>query len=258
MLLVNIARTFTSAVAWAVAAAVLPVSAHNATSKGHLLHVTGAGRQDVSSSITAVSLAVQKNGARADDAQTATAKVVEDVLRALENADVRSLKTESMIVQPVFNYTETPPTILSYEGISTLSYKVRSDRVGRTLDVALQAGANRVDSVQNEVDDAKADGAYLRALEAAATDADRKAHRVSERLGICIRGPANVLVVPANQGHVGAADQAVAAVVAPGQFTVTALVHVAYTYGAERCTRSTATETTSTVTATNSATGDDE
>lgn len=219
-----------------VAALVLSTNAQNLTwSDGNVLHVTGTGREDVASSVTSVHLAVQKTGGRADSAQNATATAVEDIVRALEGADVRDLKTESVIVQPVYNYTEVPPTILSYEGISTLSYRVRNNHVGKTLDAALQAGANRVDSVVNEIERSRADAAYLRALEDAARDAERKARRVANELAVCITSPTAIMISPPLGSDESFNQNSAAAVNVPGQTTVTAQVHLAYAYKPGHC-----------------------
>ena len=196
-----------------------------------VLHVTGSGRDDVRSTNMAVRLAVQKSSAQAGDAQNLTSKAVEEVIRALNSAGVQQLKTESIVLQPVYNYTDTPPRILSYEGISVLSYRVPANRVGKTLDLALQAGANRVDSVENEIEQSRVDGAYLRALEDAALDAKRKANRVGQSLGVCVGEPASVSIgssqVPEFPGVEAATPSLV---VVPGQSVVSAVVHVAYSY----------------------------
>jgi len=78
-----------------------------------LLHVTGTGRESVRSAVTVVHLAVQKSASQADAAQNATGTAVEKVIRALNEARVQRLQTESVVLQPVYNYTDTPPRILS-------------------------------------------------------------------------------------------------------------------------------------------------
>jgi uncharacterized protein len=200
---------------------------------GQILHVTGSGRDSVRSTRTAVRLAVQKSAPDADAAQNLTAAAIEKVISALNSFGVQQLSTESITLSPAYNYTDTPPRILSYEGISVLSYRVPANRVGKTLDLALQAGANRVDSVENEIEQSRVDGAYLRALEAASRDAERKARRVGEALGVCVGEPASVSVgssqLPELNGP-GAEAATPSLLVAPGQSVVHAAVHVAYSY----------------------------
>ena len=134
-----------------------------------------------------ISIGVETQATTAQDAtaQNATkAQAVFDQLKALIGA-TGDIKTTSFYVSPVAGpYIQgQPQTIIGYRAINTIEVTT-SDMglVGKVVDTAVQAGANRVDSLQLGLKDD--DPVRNQALRAAGQRARLRAEAIAAGLGI--------------------------------------------------------------------------
>lgn len=201
------------------------------------LQVTGISSQSINNTLTYVHLTVENEAVSATSAQQRTALKVQSVLNALQPYNVTELETDQFSLQPVYNYTEDPTKIIGYSSSSEISYKVNSTLAGMTLDAAVSAGANRIDSVQNVADTNSTDTAYIQSLQGAVQNAQDKANAVASALSMCLGIPTSVQIESRDSGGIPfpimmeattSTESSVAPTIVPGSSDVSATVFISY------------------------------
>ena len=158
------------------------------------------------------------------------------VIAALEQLGIErsAIRTESITLSP--RYRRGPeveePTIAGYEAGNRVSVRVdRIDEVGRVVDAAIEAGANRVDGIRFEL--AEPEAVYREALRDAVARARREAEAIAdamdETLGPAIRVSTDGIRIPVPERPMAFARmEAAPTPVEPGDLEVTASVHITY------------------------------
>lgn len=159
-----------------------------------VLTVTGSAYSIVSQNITTIRLSVTNRATEARDAQRLTSNAVNSVLSTLKTYNVTDLSTDQFSLQPVYNYTDTPPSLVEFACSESISYKIPSDAAGETLDKAVQAGANSIDSVNSSSDNDDVHDAYNKALQDAVRNAETKATKVADVLSVCLEAPLTIQI----------------------------------------------------------------
>jgi len=207
----------------------------------NLIQVSGVGSSTIPKDSVDVRLAVDSRANTAMQAQQMTANSVERVLQSLNQFNVTNVQTESISLQPVYNYTESPIRIVGFESSNVISYTVSPDIAGQTLDAAIRAGANRIESVTVTSGQEQKDEAYSQALEKACVDAEKKANVVAQSMKVCSILPVVIDVEHTEnptptyynmmQADISATQSAMPeSTVVAGEMDVTASVQISYTF----------------------------
>lgn len=217
------------------------VYAQNGNSS-NLIHVSGQGSHMIQKDSVDIRVAVETRGDSAMQAQVLTANSVERLLQNLRQLNVTNIQTESVSLQPIYNYTESPIRILGFESTNVILYTVDPTLAGQTLDIAVQSGANRIDSVSVGTSKTKRDEAYEQALANACSNAKDKASLVAQNLGVCIVSPVIVNIEPNEhptptimyemmQVDVSATQSSLPeSTIVPGEMDVMASVQISYSF----------------------------
>lgn len=203
------------------------------------IHVSGQGSVTIEQDSVDIALAVNNQASTATEAQQMTTASANNVLTSLKTFNITNLKTESISLQPVYNYTSSPAKVIGFESGYAISYTSPPEIAGETLDVAIENGANRIDSVQVSSTEEKKNNAYKQALERATKDAESKAATVVEALGLCLQGPLMIKVestdvppvFPISSFAESMSADAQSTVVVPGEAKIEANIDVAFLYG---------------------------
>ncbi len=196
------------------------------------LQVTGVGQAEAAPDTARVLLGFTSRAAQASAAYEQTAVALNRVVQALMQAGLTAadLQTQQVSLNPVYERTreegENRPA--GYEASATLAVTLRDlSRVGAVIDLAVAAGANRVDGVQFTVQETAPAEAV--ALAQAVQDAQRQAAVLARALGV-ILGPVREAAMEPGPGAVPylARTAAEGMPVLPGRLTVARSVRVAY------------------------------
>ncbi len=187
----------------------LPVLAWGAEDKQGppTLTVSGTGTLTLAPDTAFVTLGVETAGKVLAEAQqqnsAAMQKVTERVLQA--GIEKERLQTSSFTVTPQYKpvkrsssgeLIQTEPEIIGYTVSNMLTVEVRDlDKVGKVIDAALTAGANRFHGLHWALQDERQP--RLRALKMAAAQAREKAQALGESLDVKL-----VRILTANEGGV--------------------------------------------------------
>jgi uncharacterized protein YggE len=206
------------------------------------LTVTGEGEAAGAPDLAVVTLAVETEGATAAEAAASNAERADTVKRRLE--ELSSLQTRvstsGYSLDPVYapappsrDDVEQPPVIRGYRAYNEVRVEVRElSGVGRVLDAAIAAGANRVNAVtfNLEARETALREALTRAGREARAQAEAAAAALGVRLGAVVSahagsGPPPPVPMPMFRQMEAAS---VATPIEPGEVAVRATLTVSY------------------------------
>ncbi len=202
--------------------------------------VSGEGEVRAEPDLAVVSVGVTVVSPASQDAMDQVSLRMTDVIasaRALGVQD-RDIQTSGLSLQPIFRQrtrADEPQEIEAYRASNNVSIIVRDiARAGTVLDAASRGGANVIGGVRfglSNVDDIRRD-----ALANAVRDAERKARAIASAAGVNITGVLSIaeegVAVPRPVAQTdsvrGAAAEAVAPPVEPGELVIRARVRASY------------------------------
>ncbi len=209
---------------------------------GSLLTVTGTGVVTVKPDQAKVSLGVLTVAATAREAQQENSARTQKIISALTRLGVpqEKIETQEYSIWPEYHYPEPkedkPPQIVAYRVSNTLLVTLDDlGVVGRVIDAAVAAGANKVETITF----LKKDVAQVQqeALARACREARAKAEAIARALGVTLTGVAAVqesttspLPYRLERVMAGAGGEG-GTPIQPGELEVTAQVTVSYKIG---------------------------
>lgn len=217
-----------------------------ATTPQRTITVTGTAQIQATPTLALVVVAVQTQAetvAAAVEANNAAANRVVQAINDLRIARL-TVRTIDFNVQPIYEQRPpttppqtTPPRIVGYQVVNRLEARIPgttstalSSAVSRVIEAALNAGANRVDSIQFTLEDVTA--AQNRALAEAIANARSTAHAVVQAAGVQIVALQSLTTQSAYPPipYLARAEVAVAGPpIIAGELTVQASVTLVYT-----------------------------
>jgi uncharacterized protein len=234
------------ALAWA---AMLTTAPARAQAAGHappvdeprILQVSARATVQRAPDRAVVQLAVENQAETARQATALNAQAMQRVLSALRRLGVAEarIQTTRIELQPRYDRPrDQPPTVVAYQATNQVVVRLDDiDLVGRVVDAAVEAGANRVTGIRFEISDP--DAAYHEALrlavQRARAEAETVAAALGEALGPALRVNTGGMQLPPPQVRMEMArmemDMAADTPVQPGELEVHATVSITYRLG---------------------------
>lgn len=203
------------------------------------LSVSGNGEANLAPDIAYIYIGVHTEKLTAAEAVAENTTQTEALIAAILDfgIDEQDVRTMNFSIWPVERYdpqTGQPTGEKTYAVDNTVYVTVRElDTLGDLIDTAVQAGANTVNSVQFDVADK--DAALQSARADAIKDAQAKAQELAEASGVTLGElqTINFIDTPMypifdGRGGGGAAAEAAAVPIQPGQLTFTVTVNLTY------------------------------
>jgi len=190
---------------WGVGVASAATSSHSMLIESQEEHagtvIVVRGRGEVSQKpdrATAV-FGSQAQAATASDAQRMVNQTVNTAVESIRQLGIRGLvlQTSQLSLHPVYEQVmsarvDREPRIVGYRATTTISARVDDiGELGKLIDTALQAGANRLDSISFGLSDDS--GSRRTALASAVSDARSKAEAIAEAMGLRLGAPIEVI-----------------------------------------------------------------
>lgn len=159
------------------------------------IQVSGSASVDVAPDRASVSFAVETRADDAGGASQANADAMDRVLRAIRGANLPGLelRTFGYSLRPEYstNNNQRSREIIAYTAVNNVSATVSDvDVVGRIIDTAIAAGANRVAGISFFASDTEA--ARNEAMAQAVRDATSEARVIAQTLGYRLGPPLEV------------------------------------------------------------------
>lgn len=149
-----------------------------------ILTVTGQGIERIPTSLTQVNLGVEVQGKTADEAQKVAAQKTMAVIAYLRSQSVEQLETTGIRLQPIYDFRENQQRLTGYSAINTVSFRLKTERIGELLDQAVRSGVTRIDSISFMASETAIAMAQEAALQQATLDAQRQADTVLKTLNL--------------------------------------------------------------------------
>ena len=205
-----------------------------------VLSVQGSGQAKLAPDQAGLSLSVITDGRSAQEVQAENARKMQAVTEAVKGLGVedRFIRTSNLSMQPRYEHKNGERKLKGYTATNTLRIEVKDlSKLGRIIDRALNAGANKVDSLDFSLQ--APERLQQLALKNAVADARSKAEVIAGALGKQIAGLKQVS--EENSGYMtrsyslpllaaAKADNstAVETPVSPGELELSATVHIEF------------------------------
>lgn len=209
----------------------------------NIVEVSGSGIVQVAPDRARMSFAVETQAPSAADASARNAELMDAVVRALRGMRTESLEVETFgyALRPDYAQRPTEPgqprVISGYTALNNIRVILGDvQAVGRAMDVAIKAGANRVSGLTFEATDTEE--ARHQALTLAVANARRDAETMAAALGRALGEPLEVRGGVDSTGPQFRGDQAMMAMeravdtpIEAGNLNVTASVFIRFALG---------------------------
>lgn len=204
------------------------------------LTVTGQGTETIPTTLTQVRLGVEVQGQTAEAVQQEAARRSAAVVELLRSRNVEKLETTGIRLSPNYSYDDRVRRLVGYIATNIVSFRISTEQAGNILDLAVQAGASRIDDVSFVAEDEAISAAQQDALRKATQDAQQQANTVLDSLGLSPEEIVNIQIngastppprpIPLAGRTMEAADLAAATPVVGGEQTVRARVTLQISY----------------------------
>jgi hypothetical protein len=214
-----------------VAAAITSLPAHSAERTDKLVTVTGEATVAAAPDMALIRIGVTSQGKNARAASDANAREMTVVLAAIKDSGVadKDIQTTALSLQPQYDPNKTGAArLIGFQANNQVTVKIRNiAQLPAILDRAISAGANEMSGIEFVVSE------QSKLLDKARTEAIDDAHRKAELYANAAGMKVGRVMSIAEEGAVPPprafqAMRAGAAVMAPGEQTLRAVVTVSY------------------------------
>lgn len=176
-----------------------PVSAEPACTGGITVHTTG--EVEATPDIVIITVGVTSQHKEATQALAENSRTVSRVIEKLAGLGIekRDIKTETVSLQPDYDYQSQPPRLKGYQASNQLGVTLREIRsAGSTLDLLVQEGVNQIQGLR--FDFSKRSELLDTARRHAVSEATRKASLLAKEASVAI---GNVCSIEESTGAAG-------------------------------------------------------
>lgn len=162
---------------WVIFTLILASSSTLFAGSDNEIHITGTGSVKIIADTSFISLSVTLQENELDTLMSSLSHKVNSVLETLRKFHPSMLETYQIQIHPQYDYKNNNQ-LIGYQGYQKVSFQSPSDISGKMIAEAMNAGANRIDSVQLIPKETQLKQAQIEALKLASLDAQEKAEAV--------------------------------------------------------------------------------
>lgn len=144
---------------------------------------SGHGEVSVPQTIATFQLLINDNAKTAKEAQLAVRKDADNLLKALRTANLLSIETNNISVNPVFSYANNTQSITGYSASYGVKVRTKIEDSGKVIDLAIDNGVNSLDSPILSANPEDLKKAQIEAIKLASLDAKKQADAALTALG---------------------------------------------------------------------------
>ncbi|MGE7942109.1 SIMPL domain-containing protein [Lysinibacillus xylanilyticus] len=201
-----------------------------------VIDVTGNGKVMATPSYVQLQIEVQTRGKNVQEAQQENAIIMNRVIQAFLALQIprENIQTAVYTISPLYDYEDGKQIFKGYEVTNGITVKVTDmNQIGVIIDTAVENGANRISSIQFNIDNA--DAYYQQALSLALHNAQMKAKTIAETMHLPLQ-PQPIEIVeeleraPVLYRSMAMADSKISTPIEQGQIAINATVRVKFQY----------------------------
>lgn len=148
-----------------------------------ILTVSATGTERIEATVADVRLAIEERGATDQEAREKMARRSNQLLAFLREQRVDRLKTTSLRLHPIYDYTKGAREVVGFQAMSVIEFRSDAADVAHVLDEAIARGANQVQDLTFTAPEETIEEARQQALRSATRLALQRADTVLEELG---------------------------------------------------------------------------
>lgn len=151
--------------------------------RSRVMTVTGNGQIKATPTSAQLQIEVQTQGDNVQVPQQENAMTMNQVIQSLIALGIprEQIQTTSYIITPLYKFEDGKQIFNGYEVINAVTVNVtNTDDLGLIIDIAIENGANRIASIQFNID--HTDAYYQQALRVALQNAQLKAKTIAETM----------------------------------------------------------------------------
>lgn len=193
--------------------------------------LTGEAHVTTTPDLAVIHLGVQTTGYDLSQIQSENAQVSQNIIDALKQAEVTEIKTIQYSIDKMYDYDDGTKIDKGYSVKHIFEIKTDDiEQIGNLIDIAVNMGANIVESISLELSDPEL--YYQQALNLAIDNAIEKAKSITTNLNIKLN-PVPVRIVEGTASPIPMQQfqrEAVTTPIVPGELTIEALVTTDFIY----------------------------
>ncbi len=151
------------------------------------ISATGTAETKVMPDEASVYLSIETLKDTADASKNENSLISDRVMSSLNEIGIRDKEIETLNynIYPEYDWSNNQQKLKGYKATNSLKIKTKDfDLLGKIIDAGVNAGANRVESIQFELSTEREASAKKDALESASRDAKEKAEAIASGLNI--------------------------------------------------------------------------
>ncbi len=215
-----------------------PLFAENLNKTVNILIVRGTGVVETFPDQAKINLQVETEASTAKEAVTTNAEKMTNVINKLKSIGIPKEKIETTYFSIYPVYSESPPyTAIGYKVNNRVMVTTnKTYEIGKIIDAAVEAGANKVNGVYFTLSDQKMKEIEKIAIKKAVENAETKAEAIAESAQIKLTKIINIAETgiykpaPVNLYEIAKAETGASTPISPGQIKVTATIQITYMF----------------------------
>ncbi|MFJ7889825.1 SIMPL domain-containing protein [Lysinibacillus xylanilyticus] len=209
---------------------------HQLPHTSRVIEVTGNGKVMATPNYVQIQIEVQTRGKNVQEAQQENAIIMNRVIQSLLALHIprENIQTAFYTISPVYDYEDGKQIFKDYEVTNAITVKVTdTSQIGEIIDSAVENGANRISSIQFNIDNVNA--YYQQALSLALQNAQMKAKTIAETMHLPLQ-PQPIEIVeelekaPVLYRSMAMVDSKIPTPIEQGQIAINATVRVKFQY----------------------------
>ncbi|KOP80972.1 hypothetical protein AMS59_00550 [Lysinibacillus sp. FJAT-14745] len=201
-----------------------------------VIEVTGNGKVVATPNYVQIQIEVQTRGKNVQEAQQENAIIMNRVIQSLLALHIprENIQTAFYTISPLYDYENGKQIFNGYEVTNAITVKVTdTSQIGEIIDTAVENGANRISSIQFNIDNV--DAYYQQALSLALHNAQMKAKTIAETMHLPLQ-PQPIEIVEEHEGapilyrSMAMVDSKISTPIEQGQIAINATVRVKFQY----------------------------
>ncbi|MBS3090369.1 SIMPL domain-containing protein [Candidatus Pacearchaeota archaeon] len=154
------------------------------------IDVSGYAEVSEKADVAEIYLGVETQNLIASTSQKENANIMQKVYREIYSyAKKEDVETYSLDLSPLIDWKDGQEKIIGYKTTHILKIKSGVNDAGKIIDNAVNAGANKINSIVFALTDARKESVGAEALKKAISDARKKALITAEQMGVTLKKP---------------------------------------------------------------------
>ncbi|KAI9333591.1 hypothetical protein BDR26DRAFT_921289 [Obelidium mucronatum] len=165
------------------------------------LSLLGSASTSIPADCAHIIVTVNSQSENALTAQNTTASSLTQLFGVLTHLNATKVNTDGMSLSGVYNYSNTPSTLIGFNAQAVISFETKLGEAGRAIDSAIQNGADNLQSISFTAQDDNYAKALKSVKASAVQNAIDQAGLIATQLKLCVKAITSIVVDPQSNNY---------------------------------------------------------